>query len=71
MKKNSYRVNYKVVLDWSNSATKSKLKETTDVYTSDIATYGDFTAFKAEVNMLDMNRLANVLKNLKGKKHII
>ena len=60
----------KVVLDLSNYATKKELEHPTCVDTSDSAAKKDFTALKAEVDKLDINKLVNVptsLNNLKTK----
>ena len=60
----------KVVLDLSNSVTKKELDHVTGVDTSDLATKKDFIPLKAEVDKLDINKLANVptiLNNLKTK----
>ena len=62
----------KVVLDLSNYATKKELDLILEIRvdTSDLASKKDFTALKAEVDKLDINKLANVptsLNNLKTK----
>ena len=60
----------KVVLDLSNYTTKKGLDHTTGVDTSDLAAKKDFSALKAEVHKLDINKLVNVptsLNNLKAK----
>ena len=59
-----------VVLDLSNYATKTELKGTTGVDTSNLAAKTNFIALKAEVDKLDTNELVNVptsLNNLKTK----
>ena len=50
----------KVILDLSNYATKKDLDNATMVNTSDLAAKKDFIALKAEVDKLDINKLANV-----------
>ena len=50
----------KVVLDLSNYATKKELDHATGVETSDLVAKEDFTALKAEVDKLDINKLVNV-----------
>ena len=60
----------KVVLDWSNYATKKELDHATGVDTSDLAAKKDYTALKVEVDKLGINKLVNVptsLNNLKIK----
>ena len=60
----------KVVLDFTSYATKKELEHATGVDTSDLAAKKDFVALKAEVDQLDINKLANVptsLNNLKTK----
>ena len=60
----------KVVLDFSNYATKKELKDATDVDTTNVVAKGDFIALKAEVEKGDINKLVNVptgLNNLKTK----
>ena len=60
----------KVVLDFSNYATKKELEHATSIETSDLAAKKDFIALKAEVDKLDINKLTNVpssLNNLKTK----
>ena len=64
----TYKV--KVVLDFTSYATKKELEHATGVDTSDLAAKKDFVALKAEVDQLDINKLANVptsLNNLKTK----
>ena len=50
----------KVVLDLTNYVTEKELKHPTGVDTSDRAAKKDFTALKAEVGKLDINKLVNV-----------
>ena len=60
----------KVELDFSNYATKRRLKAVTGVDTSNLAVKSDFIALKAEVDKLGINKLVNVstgLNNLKQK----
>ena len=60
----------KVVLDLSNYATKKKSGHATGVDMSDLAAKNYFVALKAEVDILDINKLVNVptsLNNLKTK----
>ena len=47
----------KVVLDLSHYAIKKELEHATDVDTSDLAAKKHFTALKAEVDKLDINKL--------------
>ena len=54
----------KVVSDLSNYATKKELGHVTGLDSSDLAGKKDFTALKAEVDKLDINKLANVLTSL-------
>ena len=59
----------KVVLDFTNYATKKRLEHTKGVDTSDLATK-KFVALKSEADKLDINKLVNVstsLNNLKTK----
>ena len=44
----------------SNYATKKELKHATSIDTSDLAAKKDFTALKAEVDKLGINKLTNV-----------
>ena len=85
MKKNSCWVNYKWVitqnqtvilekiqrvLELSNYATRKELEHATDIDASYLAAKNDFIALKAEVDKLDINKLANdptSLNNLKTK----
>ena len=60
----------KVVLDLPNYSTKKELDHASGVDTSDLTAKKDFTALKAEVDKLDINKLMNVptsLNNLKTK----
>ena len=60
----------KVVLDFSNYATKKKLEHTTGIDTSDLAAKKDFIPLKAEVDKLDINKVVNIptsFNNLKTK----
>ena len=60
----------KVVLDLPNYSTKKELDHGSGVDTSDLTAKKDFTALKAEVDKLDINKLMNVptsLNNLKTK----
>ena len=57
-------------MDLTNYATKTKVKHATGVDTSDLAAKKVFIALKAEVDKLDINKLANAptdLNNLKTK----
>ena len=59
----------KVVLDFSNNATKKELEHATGIDTCDLAAK-KIIAFKAEVDKLDINKLVNVptgSNNLKTK----
>ena len=49
----------KVVLDLTNCATKKELEHATGIDISDLATKKDFIALKAEVDKLDIKKLAN------------
>ena len=67
---NHIRDKTKLVLKLSNYATKKKLCHATGVHTSDLAAKKDCIAFKAEVDKLGINKLANVptsLNNLRTK----
>ena len=60
----------KVVLDFSNYATKKELEHATGIDTSDLSNKKDFIPLKAEVDKLNINKLVNVptgLNNLKTK----
>ena len=60
----------KVALGMSNYAAKKELGHATGVDISDLAVKKDFTALKAEVHKLDINKLVYVrtsLNNLKTK----
>ena len=60
----------KVALALSNYGTKKELDYATGVDTSDLAAKKGFTALKAEIDKLDINKLVNVpafLNNLKAK----
>ena len=70
--KSHIREKVKVVLDLSNYATKKELEHATDIDTSELAAKKDFNALKAEVDKLDINKLASVstsLNNLKTKAY--
>ena len=58
--------NVKVVLDLSNYDSKKELDHPTGVDVSDLAAKNDFTALKAEVENLDINKLVNVPTSLNG-----
>ena len=64
-----FRDKVKVVLDLSNYPTKKELDHTTGVDTFDLAAKKDFTAFKAQVDKLDIIKLVNVLTSLHNLKH--
>ena len=67
---NHIRDKVKVVLHFSNYATKKELEHASGVDTSDLAAKKDFVALKDEVVKLDFNKLVNVptsLNNLKIK----
>ena len=49
----------KIVLGLSHDATKKELDHATGVDTSDFATKKDFTALKAEIDKLKINKLNN------------
>ena len=60
----------KVKLDLSNYATKSDLKNATDVDTSKFGKKFDLASLKSNVDKLDIGKLKNVptnLRNLKSK----
>ena len=60
----------KVVLDLPYYSTKKELDHASGVDTSDLTAKKDFTALKAEVDKLDINKLMNVptsLNNVKTK----
>ena len=58
----------KVVLDLSNYATKKELEHTAGIDTSDLAAKKDYFALKAEVDKLNINKLANVPTSLNSLK---
>ena len=58
----------KVVLDVSNYATKKELDHVPGVDTPDLASKKYFIALKAEVDKLDINKLANVSTSLNNLK---
>ena len=58
----------KVVLDFSNYATKKELHHDLSVVTSGLAAKENSIALKAEVNKLDIKKLANVLTSLSNLK---
>ena len=58
----------KVVLDFSNYATKKELDHATGIDTSDLAAKKDFAALKAEIEKLEINKLLNVPTGLNGVK---
>ena len=63
------REKVKIVLDLSNYAFKKELEHATGIDPSDLAAKKDFIALKAEVDNLDINKMANVpirLNNLKS-----
>ena len=58
------RDKFKVLLDFSNYATKKELENATSVDTSNLATRSDFIALKTGVNKLDISKLVNVATDL-------
>ena len=50
----------KVLRDLSNRATEKEVEHTTDVDASGVVAKKDFTDLKAEVDILDIAKLANV-----------
>ena len=57
-------------LDLSNHATKSDLKNATDVDTSDLAKKADLASLQSDIDKLDINKLEKVpsgLSNLTSK----
>ena len=54
----------KVVLDLANYATKKELDHATVVDASDLDAKKDFIALKAEVDKLEINKVANVPTSL-------
>ena len=55
----------------SNCVTKEELDNAAGAYTYNLASTSNFIALKAEIDMLDVNKLVNVptgLKNLKTKE---
>ena len=55
----------KLVLDFSNYATKKELDHVKGADTSSLAAKKDFIALKAEVDKLDITKLVNVTTSLK------
>ena len=54
----------KVVIDFSNYASKKELEHATGIDTSDLAAKKAFVALKAKVDKLDINKKANVSTSL-------
>ena len=54
----------KVVIDFSNYASKKELEHATGIDTSDLAAKKAFVALKAKVDKLDINKIANVSTSL-------
>ena len=67
-KPNSLRANVKVGLDLSNYATKTDLKNETDVDTSFFAKKSDLTNLKFNVDKLNFDKLKNIPTNLNDLK---
>ena len=67
-KPNSLRANVKVRLDLSNYATKTDLKNETDVDTSFFAKKSDLTNLKFNVDKLNFDKLKNIPTNLNDLK---
>ena len=67
-KLNSLRANVKVGLDLSNYATKTDLKNETDVDTSSFAKKSDLTNLKFNVDKLNFDKLKNIPTNLNDLK---
>ena len=60
----------KVELDWSNYATKTDLKNATEVDNSSFAKKVDLASLKSDADKLDIDKLKNIpinLSNLKSK----
>ena len=53
----------KVVLDFSNYATRKEFKHVTGIDRSDLAAKKDFIALKTEVGKISINKLTNVSAN--------
>ena len=58
-------------MDLTNYATKTKVKHAAGVDTSDLAAKKVFIALKAEVDELDINKLANAPTDLNNLKLMI
>ena len=58
----------KVVLDFSNFATKKELNKAARVDTSDLASKCDFIPFKSEIDNLDRVKLVNIQTNSNNLK---
>ena len=58
----------KVLLDLSHYPAKKESDHATGVETSDLAAKKHFTALKAEIDKLDINKLTNVLTRLNNLK---
>ena len=58
----------KVVLDWTNYATKKELKDATGFHTCNVAAKRDFIALKADVDKLNINKLVNAPTDLNNLK---
>ena len=67
-KPNSLRANVKVALDLSNYATKTDLKNETDVDTSFFAKKSDSTNLKFNVDKLNFDKFKNIPTNLNDLK---
>ena len=57
----------KIVLELSNYATKKELNNATGADTFNVAAKRDFTALKAEVDTLDINKFFNYFEKFKNK----
>ena len=58
----------KVVLDWTNYATKKELKDATGFHTCNLAAKRDFIALKADVDKLNINKLVHAPTDLNNLK---
>ena len=67
-KPNSLRANVKVGLDLPNYATKTDLKNETDVDASSFAKKSDLTNLKSNVDKLNFDKLKNIPTNLNDLK---
>ena len=68
---NSLGANVKVELDLFNYATKTDLKNATDVNTSSFAKKTDFANLQSNIDELDIGKLKNIPTNLSNLKSTV